>query len=81
MEHGTVSFIHQSVRDFLLDYKAGTTAETTGGIDTNMVAAETVLATTCIKFLEGVPDITALDALLGEGKLPCIGDVNKNFRG
>jgi hypothetical protein len=68
-ESDTVSFIHQSVRDFLYDYILESPRHSTGGICMSLHETEAQMATTCLKFLGNTHHLEELDSLQAQGHL------------
>jgi Cdc6-like AAA superfamily ATPase len=75
LDDDTVSFIHQTFRDFLYNYIPGSIPDLTGGINMGAYESETHLARTCLRFLGTTNHLDELDRLLDQGRLPRNRDV------
>ena len=74
-ENDTVSFIHQSFRDFLYDYISESARDSTGGICMGLYETEAQMATACLKRLGSSRNLEDLGSILAQGCLPRNEDV------
>lgn len=80
LDGDTVSFIHQTFRDFLHNYIARSDRNSTGGIGMGTYDTEIQLATTCLKLLGSTPYLRELNSSLRRGLLPRNQDVELYLR-
>jgi hypothetical protein len=69
-ENSTISFIHQSFRDFLYDYISESPRDSTGDICMGLYETEAQMATAYLKSLGSSRNLEDPESLLAQGCLP-----------
>ncbi|CZR65429.1 uncharacterized protein PAC_15329 [Phialocephala subalpina] len=80
-ENETVSFIHQTFREFLYDYISTSPRQSTGGLCMDLHGTETQITIACLEILGKTTNLEELSEQLGQGCLHSNKEVDAWLRG